>query len=39
MVGADLLEIRTALVNATTLIDQLLGPEPPINPGGENGPG
>ena len=25
MVGADLLEIRTALVNATALIDQLLG--------------
>jgi hypothetical protein len=27
MVGADLLQIRAALVNATTLIDHLLGPE------------
>jgi hypothetical protein len=28
MVGADLLQIKTALVNATALIDQLLGSEP-----------
>jgi hypothetical protein len=28
MVGVDLLQIRTALVDATALIDQLLGSEP-----------
>jgi hypothetical protein len=27
MVGADLLEIRTALMDATALIDQLLAPD------------